>query len=487
MRTRIVLVAGCLAAAVCLLLLWSTFWRDARAAKGAIDWHDVDAGREWLGDLSTWSQSIDVSRERPPQSELGSFTIGNGRVFTMLGLMLPASTLHNTLGPTYQKQTGFLGYDIIGLRIDGKDVACPVQTVQRVRRSGVVRTTMRGDGCALETLDFAPPELDAIVRVVRIRNLSDRGFRAEAVVHLQSLVVGSPGPPALLRRGRLRVLAGAVGDGARVRSAYAKVGLDGSITGHVDAGAGVIVTIPFGKLAPKQGRAKIHYLVISDNASAEGETLRALQDGGLDALDQTRAWWQEWHEGATTLRCPEPRVTDLLDDAKAVIKTQQAAAGGYSPMHLYSSCWVRDSNGPIRYMLRCGKFEDVRRALDYYYEASARRQGIWMNHPLDLPLAGDTPKVNWRRLPMEPAEVPSFVVLQHHWYYRYTGDLAPIEAHWDYLKRNVEGQELSPDDRLPFHGDETYRFPGYAIWNASRTEPTDYLELDHLFSVDSAF
>ncbi|MFQ5809773.1 MAG: hypothetical protein ACE5JM_09165, partial [Armatimonadota bacterium] len=487
MRTRIAVVAGCLTAAVCLLLLWRIFWRDARAREGAIDWHDVTQGREWLGDLSTWSESIDVSRERPSQSDLGSFTIGNGRVFTMLGLMLPVSTLNNTLGPTYQKQSGFLGHDIVGLRINGREAACPVQTVQRVRRSGVVRTTMRGDEWALETLDFAPPELDAIVRIVGVRNRSDKPFRAEAVIHLQRLIVGSAGPPTLLLRGSLRVLGGVVGDGTRVREGHVEITPDGTTGGDMGSGAGAIATIPFGKIAPQQGRAKIRYLVISDNARAEGETLRALEDGGLDLLDRTHAWWQEWHEGATTLRCPDPQVADLLDDAKAVMKTQQAASGGYSPMHLYSSCWVRDSNGPIRYMLRCGKFEDVKRALDYYYEASARRRSISMNHPLNIPIGGDTPKVNWRRLPMESAEVPSFVVLQHYWYYRHTGDVEPIEAHWQYLKRNVEGQELSPDGRLPFHGDETYRFPGYTIWGASRTEPTNYLELDHLFSADSAF
>jgi len=40
--------------------------------------------------------------------------------------------------------------------------------------------------------------------------------------------------------------------------------------------------------------------------------------------------------------------------------------------------------------------------------------------------------------------------------------------------------------RLPFHGDETYRFPGYQIFEATQKEPTDWVSMD-LLSADSAW
>ncbi len=486
MPRKITIPAAVVVVALCLVALWGVFWRDGGATKGAIEWAEVTGGRDWLEDVSAWAQSIDLDREKPGPGDLGCFTMGNGNVFTTLGLLLPVSTTNNTLGPTYQKGVGFLGRDVIGLRIDGRDAACPAQSVRRVRRSGILRTTMQGDGYALETLTFVPPALDAIVRVIAIRNLSDRPFRAEAVIHLQRLAVDSIGPPTVLQRGALRVLSGVLGDGVRGEEGEVEVAEEGVPGAETGAVIGAIATVPFGKIGPKQGRAKVHYLAISQGAG--GEAIRdELERGGLALLDETREWWQTWHEGLTRVRCPDARVADLIDDAQEVMKTQQAAGGGFSPMHVYSYCWARDSNGPIRYLLRCGGFEDVKRALDYYYEASARRGSISLNHGLAVSMTGETPDVEWSDMAMESAEVPSFLVLQHYWYYKCSGDLEPIESHWEYLKRNVEGQDVSADGRLPFHGDETYRFPGYAIWRASHTEPTDYVELDNLYSADSGF
>ena len=487
MSKRTKIAAGSLVAAACLLALLLIFWRETSAGRGAVEWDELVGSRSWLDDVSTWSQSVDLDHERPARGDLGCFTIGDGRIFTVLGLTLPLNTLENMIGPTYQKRTGFLGQETIGLRIDGRDVPCAEQSVHRVRRAGIVRTALRGDGYVLETLDFAPPGLGAIARIIGVRNLSERSFRADAVVHLQRLPLESAGPPALLRRGPIRVLAGVLGDGARTRSGQQRVATDGAPEGDVAGATGAIITVPFGKIKPNEGRAKIHYLATSRDKATEQKTLQKLEADGVELLDRTREWWQTWHDEATTVHCPDARVSDLIDDVKEVLKTQQAADGGFAPMHMYTYCWARDSNGPIRYLLRCGKFDDVKQALDYYYEASARRGGIWLNHPLDTPLAGETPRVNWRTMPMESAEVPSFLVLQHYWYYRHSGDIGPIRAHWQYLRRNIEGQEVSPDGRLPFHGDETYRFPGYAIWLASHTEPDNYLELDNLFSADSAF
>ncbi|MCK4323443.1 MAG: hypothetical protein KAW89_02855, partial [Armatimonadetes bacterium] len=85
----------------------------------------------------------------------------------------------------------------------------------------------------------------------------------------------------------------------------------------------------------------------------------------------------------------------------------------------------------------------------------------------------------------EPAESSSFVILQHHWYCRQSGDLALIRSHWPMLRRCLLGQAVDERGLLPFHGDETYRFPGYAYFDAGR-EVELYVNLETR-SADSAF
>ena len=446
----------------------------------------------WLSDTSTqWRQEADLAAgDIPDYSHRGCFPVGNGRVFTTTGLRYPFGTLHNTFGPTYQKQQGSLGEQGLVLVVDGEPVELPLQSTEWVMRAGMVHTRLANtQGVAVNIYDCVPPDGYAIVRCVSLRNDSQQTLKkARLAVTLTGAAVGPSG-------GRL------VADGPR---RCVRIGFAGSQTDAADepvemplpeecfdrgrhaAGIGTSVTCPLGTVAAGESVAKLAYTVIAPSAAeADGEVDR-LEAEGFDVLERNRDWWQDWYSDILTVECPDKAIGEFIPIQQHIVRVQQAEAGGYSPMYMYTTCWVRDSNGPIRFMTQSGKFEEVKRALDYFYLCSAKTGAIPMNFPLDIPVDElDTP-VDWSSAAVERAETSSFLILQHAWYSEQSGDMATVEDHWGYLRRNLLGQQVDSEGRLPFHDDETYRFPGYEIFEQTETEPTDWVSMD-LLSADSGW
>jgi len=155
-------------------------------------------------------------------------------------------------------------------------------------------------------------------------------------------------------------------------------------------------------------------------------------------------------------------------------------------MDKYTFTWVRDSVGPVRFFTQTGYSEEVARYLRYQYVGNGHMKEIRLNLPLDIPDPFNTfEEPDWSQTTVERAEVPSYIVLQHWWYYQQTADLGLLEDHYDYLKRCIFGQELSERGTLPFHGDETYRFPGYSAYRQG-FDVHDYVQMETQ-SADSAF
>ncbi|MFW5868859.1 MAG: hypothetical protein ACOCX2_13635, partial [Armatimonadota bacterium] len=98
----------------------------------------------------------------------------------------------------------------------------------------------------------------------------------------------------------------------------------------------------------------------------------------------------------------------------------------------------------------------------------------------------DPPQIDWSDVPTQKAESASFVILQNWWYYQHTGHTEQLEERWDYLQRAFDGHHVDTEGRLPFHGDETYRFPGYQLLGPEPEAVSDYVHLT-LRSADSAF
>jgi len=479
-------VAMVVLAAAAGLLFAGRWWRDWRLAQGSIDWAVFADQRPWLSEVSAWSEEVHLDKAPARRDELGCYPLGNGHVFTTLGLRLPLNTLENTIGPSYQKQQGFLGQWSAGLEVNGRPVPLPAQRVLRVAESGVVRATCGSDTAVLDTYDFVPPACDLIARIIAVKNTARRPQRINAVVYVRGLPPVE-GRPAAFERGTIRVLPSVSRGTLRWRTATSEVGPQAVPQAEAVGVTGADLVVPFGRVPPAQSRAKLLLVAIARGPTEAQAALQKAQAAGYGLLDATRRWWQSYADGCARVECEDKRTGDLLSDEALLIQTQQALpGGGFSPMYQYTYCWARDSNGPIRYLLACGKFEEVKRALDFYYEASARKQQIRMNYALDLEVSGPSPEVDWTKTPAEPAEAPSFLVLQHYWYWKYSGDAQPIRAHWEYLRRCLEGQDVTPDLRLPFNGDETYRFPGYSFFEKTQQQPSDYVSL-HLYSADSAF
>ena len=119
-------------------------------------------------------------------------------------------------------------------------------------------------------------------------------------------------------------------------------------------------------------------------------------------------------------------------------------------MDRYSYCWIRDSNGPVRYLLACGDYDAVRRYLDYQFRGYAQQGKVNNNLPLALKLPESAPQVDWTRAPVPGAEIASFMILQRYWYWRHTADDDLLRAQWPMLRRCLLGQKVDARGTLPF-------------------------------------
>lgn len=447
----------------------------------------------WLQNTSKcWRQDVDLdSGVVRGYSDLGCFGLGNGRVFAVEGLQYPFGTLSNIFGPTYQKHQGSLGTQSVVLLTGGTPRFLPRQSVDYVLRSGIVHTRMEdAAGVRLDLYDCALPDSYAIVRVAVVTNGMRNMLRDTAVavthigagVHAESGALASEGPPRWVRIGFVR--AQAVSDNKPVAMPLPEAAQKLRRTGTADTGAHVRCHV--GTLRPGESVALMAYTIVAPSPAEAEVQSRRLEEIGLGALKETHDWWQRWYADVLAIETADQRINELVTIQQYLCRIQQAEAGGYSPMYMYTTCWVRDANGPVRLMTQSGKFDEVKRYLDYYYACCAQARRIPMNWPLDLTIQGPPAFTDWSKVPTERAEVPSFIILQHYWYWRQSGDLTPIKAHWDYLRRNLLGQQVDAQGRLPFHGDETYRFPGYQIFEATQKEPADWVSMD-LLSADSAW
>jgi hypothetical protein len=171
-------------------------------------------------------------------------------------------------------------------------------------------------------------------------------------------------------------------------------------------------------------------------------------------------------------------LVDLIESAFLTLAMQQSSSGGIGPMVHFKGTWARDNNGPVRALLALGARDEVAALLRYYHDA-ALVLGQLPNHaPLDLDVAAARPPKSWAGFPVPRAEVPSWVVLQHKWWLDAGGDPDLVRRHWPMLERCIQGQRVSPDGLLPFHGDETY-LHGALFSVADRCPPPTSLVTHH--------
>ncbi|MFP3904784.1 MAG: hypothetical protein ACLFWB_11130, partial [Armatimonadota bacterium] len=440
----------------------------------------------WLKETcDNWTLSINAD-DQPTYSDLASFPLGNGDIFGINGLALPLGSVGNLIGPGYQKQGGFFAHCVPGVRINGEKEHLSRQSIEWIKKAGVVHTTLSNERVILHIFDWVPEDANIFWRLM-IAESTGRGDLSDV-----ELVLGTANPVTIednrlvATRAGNRLEIGCMGSVRAREDGYTPE------TGEGDAGINLPVGeeiphlgCPIGKIEKGASGGKLFYLSFSekDEHPSPEDTLPAPEEW-LTGLENTRNAYKKWHESGLQILSGDDRIDDFIEIQKHIVKVQQARRGGFSPMDKYTYTWVRDSVGPVRFFLQCGYHDEVRKYLEYQYLGNAAAKEIRLNLALEVNTDSvDIP--DWSEVPVERAEVPSYIVLQHYWYYQATGDTGLIEKHWDYLKRCIDGQEVSERGTLPFHSDETYRFPGYEAFRQG-TDVKSYVQLE-CQSADSAF
>jgi hypothetical protein len=435
---------------------------------------------------SVWSQSIDTrridtTRVTESRENLGVFPVGNGYCFTYLGIGFPQNTLFMMTGPRYQTEgnhnpLGGFGELSLTLREAGATVDLPLQSCHSVRGAPVVLTSEQGTHLRLTTVTAAPPGVTAIVRWITVECLDGTSrdvalaleFRGRAMQRdEQGFFFEYP------HRGRV----------ARLRP----VMIGGEFERDDDQ-----LTFSIPDVAPGKPCTCCLALLFSESADAASAVSRHVISRHDRLLTDTLTWWKEKLAPTVHVTSGDRRLDDLVEGLKVLLLVQQDAQGGVCPMVNFKGVWLRDSNGPLLGFLHSGLYENARRLLTYYRQASALHGFTGREFPLDLAVESDpdlTP-AKWAASGTDRCEVPSFVVLQHAWWLDATGDQTLLERHWHYVRRNAIHQVLMDGPHGPlqtFNGDETYMGGAYDSLFPARSGYPNALIRPDAYSADSMF
>jgi len=456
---------------------------------------EVFASGSWVtGSFHVWSQEAELQGALPTYSDLGAYPIGNGRVFGIVGLTLPLGTVQDIIGPTYQKTAGLLGAQVPSVLIGGEPMVSVRQSTTWIAPCGIVHSQWEHDPLQVDLLQTVPPELDAVLSLILVTNGGDEAVEDVILAMASTMPHDSAveGDLVYAREGT-RVRTGFAGARTRILRRSIVPPMPADLSGRLQPQGALspqaeesrAVGCPIGRVAPGESVGKIAYATVADSPERERQIIAEIEERGWELFEESHQWWQDWHERTLRVEGVSDEIDQFMTIQKYLCRVQQAEAGGYSPMHKYSYRWIRDANGPIRFLLDCGDFESVARDLRYHFAACSQQKRIFNNAPLNRD-PEDVPKIDWAGVPTPKAEIASFVILQNYWYWRHTGETKQLEERWDYLDRAFEGHEIDEEGRLPFHGDETYRFPGYQLFGSEPEAVADYVQMT-LRSADSAF
>lgn len=358
-----------------------------------------------LDDTSLWRWAGDPAEGRATR---GSWGLGDGRVFGLVGLDGPPSTLTNLVGPGYQRTEGFYG----DVRVDVGALDPLAGRVERVRGTQAVRTWADHGDYVVQTVDVLGD--DALVRHLAVT----------AAVAVDAL----PVTPSI---------AGSAGLTQSRNGHTLAVACDDAALGPLAAGESAWTTCR----------------LTFDHARAEAFR---------DAWARSTAADAAWLEGAARPELPDPKVEDLYEGLLLTLRAQTTPEGVVSPLSRYTSAWLRDTEGAVRLLLAAGRFEDAARAQAGVYDLAVAHRAIANSYSLDAPVPGATP--DWSTVPFmdgrEPAEAPSYPVILDGLVRRAWGRPAIDDA--DFLRACVERQARA-DGLLPFSGDETFRWSMAAV------------------------
>jgi hypothetical protein len=441
---------------------------DAGTEPPEVLWKQGPAPLEWpdwagspdltfLKDVSSWSHQLESTSDGIDIRHFADLAVGNGITFTFVGYIAPFNRFHSMVGPGYERGPSFFSDTWIEIRrLGAEPLQWKNEWIGRVLKAPFVWTQAVQSVAGLYTLDFAPlpetyalengdpvpPESRCVLRSATVRNRSQGPQQFELLVRFARPQAPWQGGASEVQEAKRRTVV-VLGDEATAASE-----------------AGLVVTLP--ELAPgSEHTVRLAYIVDTGDADFEA-TLKATAGAAFENLLQlTHSRWSTRLEQATTLATPDPMVDQYLEQQLLVALTQQTAGGAICPMSQYTHYWMRDSAGPVRFLLSVGLFEEVRRLLDFMWYGSVEGNGI--KNAYDADLLPDLPvsdQPDWDQ--MGPgtdhlkAETPSHVPFMYHWYWKASGKLDFLPERLEMMKHAMWMQTFV-GDLLPFSGDETYR------------------------------
>ena len=452
---------------LCLLLLSCFF---SAENKGVLP--------SWVNDKYPFEEKYGNFNKEYDIGKAGCYAIGNGLVFSAIGDTYPINGLSNVCGPIYTLP--FFSGEAIEVFQNGGRVDFSSQGIRWVKGRGIVVSTLSGEGLEITTVDFAPPNIKALLRYFTIKNIS-----------------GSDGKKIKISFRYLEMLAKEYeikrqeDNSLFVKQAwkeprYYKLGVLNSDLSPVKDNNRLELNF---ELKAGEEYSALRYIVMDTEKSGTEKTEKLLNESGTLALfESTRTWWDDWMKNTVQVDTPDKKVDYILETQKIIIKTQQAGSGVFCPMNGYAYTWVRDNCGPVLYMLRIGKQEEVKNLLEFYYRVASNGMyigsSIPVNHPSSLK-ENENPK-KWSEYGTLPAEIPSLLLLQHLWYYKYSGDLAFMKDKFEFLKQLLDGQDIGNIGLMKFSNDETYMFT-LQVRSFNFSASNNYFLGKDAYSADSAF
>ena len=413
--------------------------------------------RPWLQDRSTWSSH--ASDAEPKRlGMIGGFGAGNGTVFALIAGRRPYNTIHNLIGPGYQKRDRFFTDKVFSLEAGGATVHFAEDSAYRVRRTAIVITraaTAPGgayEGLELWTVDAAPlipglegdPAERSLVRHLVVRNADEPAVPDVNLVMKSTLGLTLGGSLYESDWNEKRLIVRPLGHTAVTESGRGRLTVP---IGSLEPGAEAVVPFAFACACTRAG------------AEAVLDRIEAIGPGTI--LDRTRAWWDAWYVEGAAITTPDPHFDDLIDGLQVLIRCQQAATGATCVMSEYTGTWIRDTVGPVLFYSMLGRTGDLKRMLDYYWGATLLRGDIANSMAADLDISDLPVQPDWESMgPLTGrvgAETPSYIPLQYKSYYRATGDLDTLAERYGLFKHCILHQDFREGCLLPFSGDETYR------------------------------
>jgi hypothetical protein len=425
-----------------------------------------------LEELSYWQQHvIQVPGQRIEKRKRGVFPVGNGRVFTYLGLGRRANTLQALTGPRYKTSNahapkGHFGEISMDLEEGGKTIPLPSQSLWKIRGANVVITEdAEGDfvnpgPLSLSTVTFAFGR--TLHRWIQIRNQGKTPRQISLVLAWEK------------GRAQGNTLIGS--DPGMGFEAIIETGLDGKAEGKT-------LRFDLGTLPPAGTKS----FILNFKTKAKGQVFednKTDQTSFEKTLQNSLTWWAKKLAGTTQVAMDRQDIQDLLEDWKVLMTVQVSEpSGAVSSLINNREVSVRGSIGPILAFLRYGMAQDAKRILDYLFNAAIVTGELRASYPLDLDLSKAKAKLaeksfSWDSLRFPRTEIPAWMILMHEWYYRTTWDQDFLVERWPFLEACLKAMRGDQLGSFPASGDETYLGGAFFSLFPNRVGPNCFFPAD---------